>query len=434
MLQRSIGSPDQFDTPPGNVDLWRYVDVVRHRFFYFFLPFVAVLIAGSTAVMLWPPTYRAEGKILVESQQVPTDLVRPTVTGTASERIQVIEQRVTNRENLIGVVNKFDLYAEKRKSGLSGTELLDLVRAKISIKPFELENTRRRSDNATIALTVGFEDNQPDLAMRVANELLTLILAEDARNRTSRALETTKFLGREVKRLEGEMAAVDAQIREAQKKGDPTGIPEKIAVSITALKAELAEKSPIYSETHPEIVRIKRQLAALNQVIPKPAENHVDIDALQSQRAQLEKNLEKASEKLTTARLGESLERDQFSERLEVLEQAIVPQKPIKPNRPKMLGLVAALALGAGIGLVGLTEMVSPTVRGRSDLFRIADPSIVFSIPYITTRREVRRKWRNGIFAALLSIGTLIAALFFVNFWVRPLDLVWTAFVNRFIP
>ena len=63
------------------------------------------------------------------------------------------------------------------------------------------------------------------------------------------------------------------------------------------------------------------------------------LDPIVLQRISVQQNLETTSQKLAAARRGESLERDQFSERLEVLEQAVPPQKPIKPNRPKMIGI-----------------------------------------------------------------------------------------------
>ena len=64
--------------------------------------------------MLWPPTYLSEGKILVQSQQIPTELVRPTVTSAAQERIQVIQQRTMTRDNLIAIADKFQLFPDKR--------------------------------------------------------------------------------------------------------------------------------------------------------------------------------------------------------------------------------------------------------------------------------------------------------------------------------
>src|SRR5262249_48602919 len=158
----------------------------------------------------------------------------------------------------------------------------------------------------------------PQLARSVANELVTLILNEDARNRTNRASETTRFLAREAKKLETDLGAIEAQIAELRRKS-VDAVPEKIVLQLTALKAELSEKSGIYSSAHPELIRIKRQIAALEEVTTKAAQFDNGLEALQNQRAAVLKNLEAAGQKLTTARLGESLERDQFSERLEVL-------------------------------------------------------------------------------------------------------------------
>jgi len=47
------------------------------------IPFVLVASAGIAVALIWPATYLAEGKILVQSQQIPTELVRPTVTNAA---------------------------------------------------------------------------------------------------------------------------------------------------------------------------------------------------------------------------------------------------------------------------------------------------------------------------------------------------------------
>jgi hypothetical protein len=68
-----------------------YWQLVKRRWLYFLVPFLLVASAGTAAAWLWPATYLSEGKILVQSQQIPTELVRPTVTNSAQERIQVIE-------------------------------------------------------------------------------------------------------------------------------------------------------------------------------------------------------------------------------------------------------------------------------------------------------------------------------------------------------
>src|SRR5438309_1727563 len=68
-----------------------YWQLFKRRWAYFLLPFVVVAIAGGGVALLWPPTYFAEGKVLVQSQLIPSELVRSTVTSAAQERIQVIQ-------------------------------------------------------------------------------------------------------------------------------------------------------------------------------------------------------------------------------------------------------------------------------------------------------------------------------------------------------
>ena len=193
-----------------------YLALLKRRLFYFLIPFICVVLAGSAVIFLWPPTYYSEGKILVQSQQIPTELVRPTVTSAAQERIQVIEQRTMTRDNLLAIVEKFKLFPDRRTL-MSPTELVTLMKKNIKIEPYAQPLfSRANSLNPTVIFTVGFEDRDPEVAAKVANELITRILNEDLRDRTSRATDTTKFLAREVQRLQAESNAIDAKIAQSK--------------------------------------------------------------------------------------------------------------------------------------------------------------------------------------------------------------------------
>src|SRR5262249_16800177 len=314
-----------------SLDPLHYYQILKKRKFYGLIPFLGVLAIGSAIAMLWPPVYQSEGKILVETQQIPIDLVRPTVTATASERIATIQQRVMTRDNLLKIVDKYQMFADQRDK-LSRTDLLDLMRANTVVKPVELGTlaTQQNGQNLTVAITVGFADRRPDTATKVANELITLFLAEDARNRTSRASETTKFLAQEVEKLQAELAALDQKILESRRQ-----MPlEATLPQLSSLKAELAAKSAVYSSSHPEIKRLKAQIEAVEKApitavqtsVPNTIGNLVVgqmLDPLLLQRVSVQTNLENTNQKLAAARRGENLERDQFSERLEILEQAV---------------------------------------------------------------------------------------------------------------
>jgi uncharacterized protein involved in exopolysaccharide biosynthesis len=405
-----------------------YWELVKRRWVFFVIPFVPVLLIGLAVAAFWPATYLSEGKILVQSQQIPTELVRPTVTNAAQERIQVIEQRTMTRENLIAIIDKFQLFPDKRAL-MSATELVEAMKKSTKIEPVAqpLAFAKVRTENPTIVFTVGFEYSDPQTASGVANELITRILSEDLRDRTNRATDTTKFLAREVQRLQADNAVVEAklvQARNSQPKASP-GESEP-ATQLAQLKAELVQKSALYSDRHPMIQTLKRQIDALQNSLtaPRPVGPEGTIEALETQQANIQKNLEVASTKLAAARLGENLEKDQQSEKLEVIEQPAVPQTPIKPNRPKIAGLAVVLAMAAGVGLAFLVELADGGIRRSSAIFGVVDSRLVVAIPYITTISELQWRKRRIALAVMVSVAVLIALLLAAYLFMPPLDLI----------
>jgi uncharacterized protein involved in exopolysaccharide biosynthesis len=412
-----------------------YWQLLKRRWPYFIVPFVVIAVVGVGIALLWPATYLSEGKILVQSQQIPSELVRPTVTSAAQERIQVIEQRTMTRDNLVAIVDKFQLFPDKRAL-MSVTELIALMKKNTKIAPVDLQldfkqRTRAALENPTIVFSVGFEYSDAATAMRVANELMTRILNEDLRDRTSRATDTTKFLAREVQKLQADNAALDAriaQLRLSQGKPAASGATDQPAAVLGQLKAELVQKGALYSERHPLVQSLKRQIEAMEKaastsVAADPGAS-ASLEALVAQQEALQKNLDVASTKLAAARLGENLEKDQQSEKLEIIEQPTVPQEPIKPNRPKVVALALALALMAGAGLTFLVEVSDKGIRRSSDILSIVDGQLIVSIPYITTAAELRQRKRRIVLFAVVFVVLVIGLLIGTYFFLPPLDLI----------
>jgi uncharacterized protein involved in exopolysaccharide biosynthesis len=419
------------------LDPLHYWGILRKRKFYGLIPFVCVLAIGGAAAMLWPPTFLSEGKILIESQQIPVDLVKPTVTSPGAERIAIIQQRVMTRENLLRIADKYQLFSDERDR-LSRTDLLDKVRANIVVKQIQYE-AKYETNSTTIAITVGYMDRKPDVATKMANELLTLFLDEDARNRTTRATETTKFLAQEAEKLKVELASIDAKILEGYQTGATTR--EGAFPELMSMKAELAAKSGIYSNSHPEIKRLKAQIAAMEKGgIPVTTQvpaatigqtNKMVVNPLVLQRMSVQENLERTSEKLAAAQLGENLERDQYSARLQILEQAIPPQKPIKPERPKLIALAFIGSLAAGLVGIWVIESIDRTIRGSNDLLAVANGQLIVAIPYIATKAELSKKKNRVVVVMGVSLTILLAGLAVAHFFIRPLDELWAAFIAR---
>jgi hypothetical protein len=480
MLQRQTFQEQPPDDAQGGFISPDYViDLLKRRWLLFTIPFAAFLALGTAIAFTWPATYLSEGKLLVESPQIPSDLVRPTVAVVANERVQIIEQRIMTRDNLLAIAKKFDLSVGwQARLSLSfqgqgsGTELVDFIRQRTQIKPLELQNPRR--DVQAIAFTVGFNYEDPSTARKVANELMTMILSEDVRGRTNSATETTRFLAQEVKRLEGQINAVDTQIaniRQSRIADTDAGAFSSEATQaddakrLASLKAELLMKTATLSEEHPDVKSLKRAIASLTKsmanakdegaaqkakepgksdakepaksdantdVSPKPNLGPVTLDSLLTQKVNLNSELTGVTQKLAAARLGENLERGQFAERLQVIEQPTMPDRPVSPNRPKIFGFAVVLALIASGGLVFAMEALNPAIRRSSDLFSLIDSHLIVAIPYITTSGEIRRKKKRTLFTTGAFALVVVAGVIAVLFVLPPLDVLWAKLTARF--
>ncbi len=412
------GEPAFGEDHGQGLNLGQYIEVLKRRIFYFLLPFSLVSILGLYLAAIQKPNYYSEGKILAESQVLAPDLVRPIVTATASERIQLIQQRIMTRDNLLSIASKFGMFPKLSQSGI-----LDLMRQSTQIKPIDVEGQQRQGPS-TIAFT--------ELAMRVASEFLTLIVNEDARSRTSRATEAVKILAGEAKDIEDKLDSTQMQIFEiARRPRDAVPeVPEQEKSQLNALaglRAELIQKTSVYSDAHPAVTALKKRIAAMEKTLTQSAQAPTkaqatqadDIEALKRQREALEKRLAEANSKLATARLSEKLDRDQQSERLQVIESPPLPQKPVKSNRLKMIGIAFAAAAMLGIGSVVAAELFDGSIRGRHQLLGVVDSHLIVSIPYITTRADIIRARWKVIFSAvsvvilLTVLGGLAAAIVF---------------------
>jgi hypothetical protein len=189
-------------------------------------------------------------------------------------------------------------------------------------------------------------------------------------------------------------------------------------------KGEYLQKSAFYSEKHPVMKALKRQIDAAEKLAAPAAPTKVGLEALQSQQEAIQKNLELASAKLSAAQLGEALEKNQQSEKLEILEQPAVPQEPIKPNRSRIMSLSLLIALGAGAGLVLLLEILDMTIRRTADIYGLVDSQLVFSVPYIATRDEQLRNKRRVQLLALAAMFALLTVLIVAYFVMPSLDLI----------
>lgn len=309
--------------------------------------FFTVLLFVGLAAMFWPATYRSKGTILIEQQEVPVDIVRSMVSSYADQRIQVITQRVMTSENLFRIIERYGLFAGERRT-TAREVLIDKVRSNIDFKMISadvVDPRQGRPTKATIAFSISYDHRSPVVAAKVANELTTLYLNENVASRKQLADDTTSFLSSEAERLSKQIAELETGLAEFKEK-NPDSLPElkdmnlqfiaraedqmreldsrirALDQQVVYLDAQLAQLTPadqiytstgervlspadrlkilrsdyarasaLYAPDHPDVVRMKREIAGLESQVGK------NVSA-----SDIARDLEKARGELAAAR------------------------------------------------------------------------------------------------------------------------------------
>jgi polysaccharide biosynthesis transport protein len=195
------------DTREKLLAYWR-----RRRTFWIIASAASVITI--LVALLWPPIYRSTATILIEQQEIPQELVRSVITSFADQRVQVISQRVMTTQNLLALIERYNLYADVRQRQ-PREELLKKMREQIGMKMVSadvIDPKTGRPTQATIAFTVSYENRSPELALKVANDLTTLYLNENLTSRTQLSQQTSAFFSEEATRQQAHIADLDKNL------------------------------------------------------------------------------------------------------------------------------------------------------------------------------------------------------------------------------
>ncbi len=282
------------DTQPGG-GLAAQLEAVRRRALPMGIAFGVVLMLALLLAAFWPATYRSTGTILIEQQEIPEDFVRSAVSSYADQRVQVISQRVMTSANLLGIIEKFELYGVERDAS-TREELVERIREDINLDMISadvVDPRQGRATKATIAFAVGYDSRSPDLAARVANDLVSLYLRENLESRKQLAAGSADFLTGEAEKLRLRVAELEQRISEFKEKNFDR-LPEYAQANIQAMNRAMEELRDVDSRVRAldqQVVYLDAQLAQIDpnaQAVTKSGERMLSsVDRLQALRLEL---------------------------------------------------------------------------------------------------------------------------------------------------
>jgi polysaccharide chain length determinant protein (PEP-CTERM system associated) len=429
-----------------------YVSVVRRRLWWLVVPLVLSVVIGAALVAWLPRTYRSTATVGVALPTMSAELVASTPRVTPEERLRNIEQVLLSPELLERVARE-----ERLDQDRSTPQAISYVRRGVQVEA--------RRDNAVPAgsyeqFYVSFTDASPELAQRVANQLADLFVLATSRTREMRAQDTSDFIRTQLNDNQLRLDVLEGRLRnaketfmgalpeqtnanvamatglqqqlettanavrgeqdrlsilerqiEAMKTGSGTDatvggtvVASPAAIRAVQLERELAVARGIYTDKHPEIVRLRDELAtakstaaaeanlpeedrvaslrvdpAYRRLLGDAEQVRLRIRDLQRDQAQIsgrielyrrrvesaprveqqiatlqrEYDLERQqfvdlTNKLRNAEMAENLVRNRGGEQFVVLARGGFPSVPASPNTQRLM--VVALLLGACLG------------------------------------------------------------------------------------
>ena len=121
--------------------------------------------------------------------------------------MQSITQQILSRTRLLHIIDMFNLYADSH-SQLSPDQKVDRMRRDIDI------DTVRDARNQITAFNVSYTSRDPHVAQEVTGELTNLFINENVEVRQQQSEDTTKFLESQLEAARGTLSAQEEKVRQ----------------------------------------------------------------------------------------------------------------------------------------------------------------------------------------------------------------------------
>lgn len=472
--------------------------VWRRRKWLIIISFVSVVLMAVGLIMALPDLYRSSSTLIVGQDDVAESLVEHNVSTELELRLGIIRQALMSRRQLQDVIDEFNLY-EKMRQTEPPASVIDRMRKDIDFEQ-EAYAQPQWGQSATFEVTISYQAWDPELAALVANDLARRFQEENERRRSTQATRATdivreqldeareKFQAQEqlitdfrndnmgnlpeqqevnlttLARLNSELVLngerqmqltdqQDAALKAAASSNTPTnGSPVTARMRLERLRQELDQLRGTYTDSHPEIIRVEREIQTLSLELSDPAsaantpgsDTTMDSFPAQADRdmARLkdeERRLQAAISSLTrriegvprieqqlkrltydydTAReeylsmqrryrdvvLAQSLETEK-SQEVKVVEIAIPPDYPSAPDKMQLLFVGLILAGGFSAGILLLVEQFNKTFHSTRELRRFTRIPVIANIGHIKTSRD---RWMGRL---RFCLNTVIVAI-----------------------
>lgn len=216
-------------------------DVKRILRRYWWIPTFMTLTLGGlglTASLVLPKKYTSSTVVLVEQPTVPKDVIHPVITEDLNQRLNSMKAQILSRSSLEPIINKFNLYADKRAS----THMEDLVeKLRSSINVELIQPLANSNDHEPPGFNVSVTFDNPNLAQQICQEITSAFMEQNAKLRIINSGRVSQFLTQELDDAKAKLDEQDKKLAEFKAEhpiSTPDMQPQNLAM-MSAMQSQL---------------------------------------------------------------------------------------------------------------------------------------------------------------------------------------------------
>ena len=467
------------------------IKIILRRRWYIIVPFCLSMIVGIYLVLTLPKIYSAETLVLLQSQRVNTEFVRPITSADMDAMVNTISQQILSRSNLKKIINEFKLFSDPEIKNMFLQDKIADMRRRILI------TVKRTADyrHGIESFKISFKGKEPEVVMKVTNAMADNFISENLKIRETYTKSTSESFDKELSVLKERLEESHQSLKNFRKKYSG-GLPEQLETNLRTidrlseqliskqqrlqdeknrlhevengiserrnlqtaeeletydtsnrhqLVVQLRELKTRYTDQHPDIIRLKKRIADLENKVQTPEENlqhgtirkeikrleaeipdlmrkisrHEDLVENTPEKEQQLKVLERDFDNINTtynsylerkreATLAVNMEKKQKMEQFRILDPASLPERPSEPDMVRLFLIIIAAGMGIGGGLPFVLEYLDTSIRKPADIeFSLGIP-VLSTIPIIYQPRDILKKRLNQI----MSYFSIMASSF----------------------
>ena len=199
--------PEEFEeqsTP--QLDLTKYRNLLLRRRWFVVVPTFIVWILVWGASWMLPSVYRSSTLILVMQPSVSIPGASPA--SDLQDRLDSIEQQIRSRTRLLGIAERYNLYAKQRARRMSDDDVVAKMNQSLAIVP-----VRAPGKTDLTSFSISFDADNPVAAQEITSELSSQVQSENLQQGQANDINTVKFLESQLEDARQKLAAQDEKVR-----------------------------------------------------------------------------------------------------------------------------------------------------------------------------------------------------------------------------